>query len=152
MEGFLETAKDIKDIELHFTIGEALVCATLGPLSPKGRNLWKVDEESFKPKVEAKHSDNEMKFILDELVDKYTLSTNPNEKQASCIWLLALVKQAKEHHLVKENLMKIQSAFMGLLGDNNDLVQDAASKGLGLVYEVNLSSNYGVTFQFLVLS
>ena len=32
--------------------------------------------------------------------------------------------------------MKIQSAFMGLLGDNNDLVQDAASKGLGLVYEV----------------
>ena len=31
--------------------------------------------------------------------------------------------------------MKIQSAFMGLLGDNNDLVQDAASKGLGLVYD-----------------
>ena len=60
----------------------------------------------------------------------------PSEKQASCVWLLALVKQAKDHHIVKDNLMKIQSAFMGLLGDNNDLVQDAASKGLGLVYEV----------------
>ena len=45
-------------------------------------------------------------------------------------------EQAKDHHIVKDNLMKIQSAFMGLLGDNNDLVQDAASKGLGLVYEV----------------
>lgn len=134
----MESAKDIKDIELHFTIGEALVCATLGPLSPKGRNLWKVEEDSYKPKVNASHSDAEVGFILNELVDKYTLSTNPSEKQASCVWLLALVKQAKDHHIVKDNLMKIQSAFMGLLGDNNDLVQDAASKGLGLVYEVHI--------------
>ena len=39
VQGFLESARDIKDIELHFTIGEALVFATLGPLSPKARNL-----------------------------------------------------------------------------------------------------------------
>lgn len=138
--GFLESARDIKDIELHFTIGEALVYATLGPLSTKGRNLWKESEESYRPKVDGNASDDQVKVVLSELVDKYTLSTHPNEKQASCIWLLALVKQAKEHHLVKESLMKIQSAFMGLLGDNNDLVQDAASKGLGLVYE-NCSEN-----------
>ena len=74
-------------------------------------------------------SDKEIKLVLNELVDKYTLSSHPNEKQASCIWLLALVKEAKDHPLIKENLMKVQSAFMGLLGDSNDLVQDAASKG-----------------------
>ena len=135
LEGFLESAKDIKDIELHFTIGEALVFATLGPLCPKRRDLWKVEEENFKPSAATSQSDEKVQFVLSELVDKYTLSTHPNEKQASCIWLLALVKQAKDHPLVKENLMKIQSAFMGLLGDSNDLVQDAASKGLGLVYE-----------------
>ena len=73
----MESAKDIKDIELHFTIGEALVCATLGPLSPKGRNLWKTEEDSYKPKVDASHSDAEVDFILNELVNKYTLSTNP---------------------------------------------------------------------------
>ena len=32
-------------------------------------------------------------------------------------------------------MLEIQSAFMTLLGDNNDLVQDAASKGIGIVYE-----------------
>ena len=79
--------------------------------------------------VDGSISDKEIKFVLDELVDKYTLSNHPNEKQASCIWLLALVKEAKDHHLIKERLMEIQSAFMGLLGDSNDLVQDAASKG-----------------------
>lgn len=36
---------------------------------------------------------------------------------------------------VKDRLLEIQSAFMSLLGDGNDLVQDAASKGLGLVYD-----------------
>ncbi len=29
----------------------------------------------------------------------------------------------------------IQAAFMTLLGDPNDLVQDAASKGIGIVYD-----------------
>ena len=31
--------------------------------------------------------------------------------------------------------MEIQRAFISLLGDNNDLVQDAASKGVAIVYE-----------------
>lgn len=36
---------------------------------------------------------------------------------------------------MKSQLLRIQSAFMSLLGDNNDLVQDAASKGIAIVYE-----------------
>ena len=139
LHGFLNSAREIKDIELHFTIGQALVYATLGPLSARGRNLWKVAETEFKSINDDDNkkgqSDAEVKLVLNALIDKHTLSTHPSEKQASCIWLLALVKQAKDHPLVKSNLMKIQSAFMGLLGDSNDLVQDAASKGLGLVYE-----------------
>ena len=136
LDGFLDSAREIKDIELHFTIGQALVYATLGPLSARGRNLWKVAESEFQAsKCNPNASDNQVQYVLTALIDKHTLSTHPSEKQASCIWLLALVKQAKDHELVKSSLMKIQSAFMGLLGDSNDLVQDAASKGLGLVYE-----------------
>lgn len=136
LHGFLDSAREIKDIELHFTIGQALVYATLGPLSARGRNLWKVEETEFKAISDKEgQSDAEVELVLNALIDKHTLSTHPSEKQASCIWLLALVKQAKDHPLIKNSLMKIQSAFMGLLGDSNDLVQDAASKGLGLVYE-----------------
>ena len=34
LEKFIEMASDIKDIELHFTIGDALVFCALGCLSP----------------------------------------------------------------------------------------------------------------------
>lgn len=136
LKGFLESAKEMKEVELHFTVGEALVYAALGPLSAKGRDLWSVSEEAFEAPVNVKGcSDKYLRWLVDELTDKYTVSSHPNEKQASCIWLLALVKHATQQEVVKTNLLRIQAAFMGLLGDNNDLVQDAASKGLGLVYE-----------------
>ena len=36
---------------------------------------------------------------------------------------------------MKERLLRIQRAFMSLLAEGGDLVQDVASKGLGLVFE-----------------
>lgn len=43
---------------------------------------------------------------------------------------------------VKSNLLRIQSAFMSLLGDNNDLIQDAASKVINGTYLFNGLSGY----------
>ena len=40
IEKFIEMASDIKDIELHFTVGDAL-----GHLSPAARDAWTVEEE-----------------------------------------------------------------------------------------------------------
>merc|ERR1719234_81144 len=45
IEKFIEMAPDIKDIELHFTIGDALVFCALGHLSPAARDAWTVEEE-----------------------------------------------------------------------------------------------------------
>ena len=45
IEKFIEMASDIKDIELHFTIGDALVFCALGCLSPASRDVWTVSEE-----------------------------------------------------------------------------------------------------------
>lgn len=36
---------------------------------------------------------------------------------------------------MKERLLRVQRAFMNLLAEGGDLVQDVASKGLGLVFE-----------------
>lgn len=74
-------------------------------------------------------------WLLGELLDKYVSQTQPSVRQASCIWLLALLKKCRTKPIIQKRLIRIQSAFMNLLGDNNDLVQDAASKGLGVVYE-----------------
>lgn len=45
IEKFIEMASDIKDIELHFTVGDALVFCALGHLSPAARDAWTVEEE-----------------------------------------------------------------------------------------------------------
>ena len=134
LETFIEFASEAKDVELHFTIGEALVHCALGPLSPAARDVWTVAEEDFKP-LEQGAGQEELAWLLAQLTDKLTQSSHPNIKQASCLWLLAIVRHCLTQAVVQEKLLNIQAAFMGLLGDNNDLVQDAASKGIGVVYE-----------------
>ena len=37
-----------KQLDLHFTIGEALVFAAQGPTSPVARDLWTETEDEFK--------------------------------------------------------------------------------------------------------
>ena len=43
----------IKEVELHLTMGESIVHAVLGPLSPVGRDTWTTDKKSYVPKVWA---------------------------------------------------------------------------------------------------
>lgn len=42
--------------------------------------------------------------------------------QASCIWLLALLKKCRTKPIIQKRLIRIQSAFMNLLGDNNGII------------------------------
>jgi len=134
LESFIELASEVKDVELHFTIGDALVHCALGPLSPSARDVWTVAEEDFNP-LDAGVGAEELEWLVTQLTEKLSRSTHPNIKQASCLWLLSLVKHCMTQEAVQSKLSAIQDAFMGLLGDNNDLVQDAASKGIGIVYE-----------------
>lgn len=134
LESFIELASEVKDVELHFTIGDALVHCALGPLSPAARDVWTVAEEDFSP-LDTGAGADELEWLVTQLTEKLSRSTHPNIKQASCLWLLSLVKHCMAQGAVQSKLSAIQDAFMGLLGDNNDLVQDAASKGIGIVYE-----------------
>jgi len=93
-----------------------------------------VSEDEFTP-LDAGAGADQLEWLVSQLTEKSTKSTHPNIKQASCLWLLALVKHCITQPAVQGKLLAIQGAFMGLLGDNNDLVQDAASKGIGIVYE-----------------
>ena len=42
IEKFIEISSDIKDIELHLTVGDVLVFYALGHLSPAARDAWTV--------------------------------------------------------------------------------------------------------------
>ncbi|KAK4005791.1 hypothetical protein OUZ56_010915 [Daphnia magna] len=132
IEHFLTSTEEMKDVEIQFTIGEALVCAALGVSSPESRDRWTVKEKDF---TEPENAPAQLDFLLEELLNKYVSHLNPNIKQATSIWLLALVKSCPQRPEMKERLLRIQRAFMTLLAEGGDLVQDIASKGLGLVFE-----------------
>ncbi|KAJ9587578.1 hypothetical protein L9F63_018960, partial [Diploptera punctata] len=136
MQGFLEMAK--KMYEVHFTVGEAFVCCIQGLTSPHARDLWTVLESEFNPQVppeviNARKTD--LEWLLSELLNKLGRDPHPNSRQATGIWLLALLKYCPKWDPVQQQLNAIQAYFMDLLSENNEIVQDVASKGLGLVYE-----------------
>ncbi|XP_023212543.1 proteasome-associated protein ECM29 homolog [Centruroides sculpturatus] len=44
----LQTAFHDMDIDVHFSVGEALACACLGPSSPSATDFWTVDRNDYK--------------------------------------------------------------------------------------------------------
>ncbi|XP_015601340.2 proteasome adapter and scaffold protein ECM29 [Cephus cinctus] len=132
-EKFVGMAEESKDVEVHLTVGESLVCCVQGQSSPEVRDAWKVLPSEHQVPY-SNESNQLLAFVLDKLL-KTARIPHPNSRQAVCIWLLALLKHnAKRKHLI-DRLPEIQSTFMDFLSENNDIVQDVASKGLGLVYD-----------------
>lgn len=142
IQGLLNTAKETKDVEVHFTIGESLVMCVESIWSAEARDSWSTLPDEYKPtNTQKKGPSNEiLEWVLMELI-KYASELHPHAKQASAIWLLALLKSCGEREPVKKQLTTVQNVFMNLLGENNDIVQDVASKGLCLVYDYSQSED-----------
>ena len=74
--------------------------------------------------------------ILDAIFQKYLYSSRSEERCAACTWLLALVLHTRRHPKLLSMLPEIQEAFGSLLGDQNELTQEMASRGVSVVYEL----------------
>ncbi|ERE83530.1 putative proteasome-associated protein ECM29 like protein [Cricetulus griseus] len=134
LRGLMDSV-EAKQIELQFTIGEAITSAAIGTNSVAARDAWLVTEEEYTPLAGAKMNDV-VPWVLEVILSKHIISPNPHVRQAACIWLLSLVRKLSTHIEVKSHLKEIQSAFISVLSENDELSQDVASKGLGLVYEL----------------
>ncbi|CAG9821949.1 unnamed protein product [Phaedon cochleariae] len=134
LQGFLNTAKETKDVEVHFTVGESLVMCCQGIWSPEARNPWTTLPNEYVPVTSEAQPDDDLEWLLGELLSLVG-QTHPNSKQASCIWLLAVIKGCGQREPITKRLKLLQNAFMELICENNDIIQDAASKGLCVVYD-----------------
>lgn len=120
VQGLIDTAKETKDVEVHFTIGESLVMCVQSIWSAEARDSWQTPPNDFTPfdaMQEAPSSEN-LEWLLQELF-KFAKLPHPNVRQATCIWLLALLKSCPDKEPVKKYLPHIQKAFMDFLGENN---------------------------------
>ncbi|XP_033121432.1 proteasome adapter and scaffold protein ECM29-like isoform X2 [Anneissia japonica] len=125
---------DTKQIELQFTVGEAVSQAALAFHCPARRDVWSQAEPVL-DLTEDEAAKDRVEWTLLKILKEYVTSENPHKKQAACIWLLSMVKQCGSHPALKCRFKELQQAFMDLLSENNEFTQDVASKGLSLVYE-----------------
>jgi len=132
IEGLLNSAA-AKQHELHCTIGDALVCAALGSKSPSSRDVWTVTEDEFVPR--DSNATTEISSLLSLLLGRCVRNASPYVRQAACVWLLAVVSKCSRYSEVQSHIMHIQDAFISLLSESDELTQDIASRGLGIVYE-----------------
>ncbi|XP_052738355.1 proteasome-associated protein ECM29 homolog [Bicyclus anynana] len=138
VKGFLQMAKDSKEFEIHLQIGESLVLCVEGVNSNENRDLWtelpKEGDAKIKDIEALKENDDLLKWLLLELF-KIGKHPHPHSRQATSIWLLALLKNCSDREPIKDSLQELQDKFMDFLSENSDIVQDVASKGLSLVYQ-----------------
>ncbi|XP_043971020.1 proteasome adapter and scaffold protein ECM29 [Gambusia affinis] len=134
LQGLMDSV-EAKQLELQFTVGEAITSAAIGTSSGAARDPWTCTEDQYSPPHNVKNNDV-VPWVLNSILSRYIPSQNPHVRQAACIWLLSLVKKLSQHKEITSHLKEIQIAFISVLSDPDELSQDVASKGLGLVYEM----------------
>ena len=133
---------EVRQPEVHFTVGEALSCfasgwgstaltAELDILHPdQPQLLWDAPLQT----PSGPRRDTTLGVVLEKTL-KGCVQTKPSLKKASVIWLLCLLQYCGHKPEMQGYLGQCQVAFKNCLSDRDEVVQEAASRGLGLVYE-----------------
>ncbi|KAK0833907.1 proteasome component M29 [Friedmanniomyces endolithicus] len=126
----LHKLHEIRQAEVHFTVGEAMSYVASGWQSTA--LATKLDIDGPKPdKPERVHTLGRM---TDRILSDCS-NSKPALKKAAVMWLLCLVQFCGHLPEIQEKLEKCQAVFKRCLGDRDELVQETASRGLGLIYE-----------------
>lgn len=130
IEQRLHKLHEIRQAEAHFSVGEALTYLAVGWQS--GALATKLDIEG--PQPESLPRSKTLGRLLEKTLTDCS-TTKPALKKAAVIWLLCFIQFCGEQQDVQIKLTACQAAFKRCLSDRDELVQETASRGLGLVYE-----------------
>ena len=122
ISGFLELKRTTKDAAIHIAIAQGLVFTMAG-------------DENLPTEIQISEDDDLLRNLISDLV-KVVTEVNVCSRQAVALWLLAIVKACSARQPVLEKRKILQMAFTNLLSEDNELVQDVASRGLGLIYNL----------------
>ncbi|PGH14861.1 hypothetical protein AJ80_05787 [Polytolypa hystricis UAMH7299] len=122
---------EVRRPEVQFAVGEALCTVAVGWASKSLITAFDVDA--------AWPQTNTPSHILSEMLEKIITdckASKPSLRKASAIWLLCLIQYCGHFQEVQNQLRKCQAIFVWLLSDRDEVVQETASRGLSLVYEM----------------
>ncbi|KAJ4421568.1 proteasome component M29 [Gnomoniopsis sp. IMI 355080] len=123
---------ELKQAEVHFSIGEAITAAVA---------RW--DSDIVQLSVDVATSTQTYRVggrceKIQEVLNKILTDckgTKPSLLKASGIWLFCIIQHCSHLPHIQARLRECQVAFMRLLSARDELVQETASRGLSLVYE-----------------
>lgn len=134
-----------KHTEYMFSSGEALSVVGAGWDSKVLKRSLDIQDVSLT--VLPRHADPNRDPFLTTVLDKVLTaakSPKPSLRKFSCIWLLSLLQYCGHLEPTKNKLEHIHIAFMRFLPEQDELIQESASRGLSMVYEIgdaNLKSS-----------
>ena len=126
INAFLDLKRSTKDAAIHIAIAQGLVFTVAG-------------DENLPKEIQFIEDDELLTSLISELV-KIVPEVNVCSRQAVALWLLAVIKACAHRKPVLEKRRVLQMAFTNLLNEDNELVQDVASRGLGLVFSISSES------------
>ncbi|GAB7355231.1 hypothetical protein MBLNU459_g5782t2 [Dothideomycetes sp. NU459] len=130
VEERLHKLHEIKQMEAQFSIGESLSYVASGWKSTA--LATKMDIDCATPQGPKRQGT--LKRVLEKTLHDCQ-NTKPSLRKASVVWLLCLVQYCGHLEEVQSQLPSCQVAFKRCLSDRDELIQESASRGLGLVYE-----------------
>ncbi|NXA53460.1 ECM29 protein, partial [Nothocercus julius] len=130
LQGLMDSV-EAKQIELQFTIGEAITSAAVGTSSVAARDAWTVTEDEYIPPPGTHCSVP----ALGQILNCGSMRPFAFVNAVLCV-LQCWLKYNVLFLIFQSHLKDIQGAFVSILSDSDELSQDVASKGLGLVYEL----------------
>ncbi|XP_063697227.1 proteasome-associated protein ECM29 homolog [Culicoides brevitarsis] len=126
LQGFLDLIKLTKNPSIHIAIAQSLV------ITMEGKSIVDTTETDA---AKYQTSDETFDWLLEEII-KIVPNPHPNSRQAAAFFLLALVKNCSARAPIQKRRHILQDAFIDLLSEDNEMVQDLASRGLGLIYSM----------------
>jgi len=75
----------LQELELHFTVGQALVMSAQGMSCPIRRDKWRQSESDHWSDDSVLEMSHEMSYLVDCVLDKYICHVNPHIKQVSTV-------------------------------------------------------------------
>uniref|UniRef100_H3CEP2 Ecm29 proteasome adaptor and scaffold n=1 Tax=Tetraodon nigroviridis TaxID=99883 RepID=H3CEP2_TETNG len=119
LQGLMDSV-EAKQVELQFTVGEAISSASVGASSRAARDPWTCTEDQYNPPNNVKNNDV-VPWVLNSILSKYICSQNPHVRQAACIWLLSLVKKLSQHKEITVGMRKLMLKYYVVLTLNRCL-------------------------------
>uniref|UniRef100_A0A1X7V2T2 Uncharacterized protein n=1 Tax=Amphimedon queenslandica TaxID=400682 RepID=A0A1X7V2T2_AMPQE len=136
-------------VDVSFSIGEGLSCIAAGVYCELYRNPWDYRPSPLSLPLPTP-SDDIFNKTINIVIDEYGYNSSPRVRQAACIWTLSLLKYCKSYPSFQEQLPRFQHVFLSYLSETNDVLQEVASRGLGLLYEFSDAQRKEQLLQYLV--